>query len=363
MSEELNNTDSTNLTAMEAEKKISANEAQTKNPLIFNSFIINKNEKNEFKEPDHKLKWVDFIQYNYHFKQNIERVYFLLRSFDILSLISNQGHYPCVFIKGQDTYRVGNQFKGNLSGIYPFIAKVNKSMNLPEIKKIEWLFNTSNNKYYIFRLDLFKVTEDNSTVALNTIKFEDKEFFKKIKEINEKKNKNKFLQKIEKLLDSEPINLLRYESGIIPGKMEDIWDLVLDFNKLSKIAPNNNYLPYIDIKNLKIGEKTEASVLDKNGLRKIDITLKSKYEKPGWNKWLIVCESSGGYPKKIPKHTIFFQLTKINNNECQLSLLTKFHEPIDNDEFKELSNRKQYLLLSIKDYFENFYCPISSNEN
>jgi hypothetical protein len=130
-----------------------------------------------------------------------------------------------------------------------------------------------------------------------------------------------------------------------------------------KIAPNNYYLPDINIKNLKIGEKAEASIFEKNEIRKLDITLKCKEDKPGWNKWLIVFVASGGYPKKIPKHTIIFQLTKINNNECQLSLLTKFHEPIDNEEFKELSNRKKYLLLSVKDYFENFYCPNTSNEN
>ena len=361
MSEELNNTDSTNLTAKETEKKISSIEIE--NPLIYNTYIENKKEKNEFKEPDHEYKWVDFVQNHYHFKQDIERVWLILRSYDILSLVSNQGHYPCIFIRGQDTFKVGNQFKGNISGIYPFVAKVNKSINFPEIKKIEWIFNILNDKYYMMRLEFFKVTEDNTTVVLNTIKFEDKKLCQEIDEKILKVNKIKIFKHIETFLEKEPINLLKYESGIIPGKMEDIWDLVLDFNKFSKIAPNNNYLPYINIKNMKVGQKTEASICDKYGNRKFDITLKCKEDKPGWNKWLIVCEASGGYPKKISRHTILFQLTKINNNECQLTLLTKFHEPIDNDEFKELSNRKKYLLLSVKDFFENFYCPNSSNEN
>jgi hypothetical protein len=351
MSEELNNTDSTNFTSKD-----------TENLFTFNPYIKSKNEKNEFKEPDHEIKWIDFIQNNYHLKQDIERVYIIIKNYDFLSLISNQGHYPCIFLKGQDTYKVGNQFKGNFSGIRPFIAKVNKSVNLPDLKKIEWLFNTLDNKYYLLRIELFKVTEDNSTVVLKTVKFEDKKLYEELKEKLQEKNKINIFKNIEKILEQEPINLLKYESGIIPGKMEDIWDLVLDFDKFSKIAPNNNYLPNIDIKSLKIGEKAETSIYDKNGFRKFDITLKCKEDKPGWNKWLIVCEASGGYQKKIPKHTILFQLTKINDYECQLSLLTKFHEPIDNDEFKEISNRKKYLLLSIKDFFENFYCPNSSNE-
>ena len=95
---------------------------------------------------------------------------------------------------------------------------------------------------------------------------------------------------------------------------------------------------------------------------RLEITLQCKEEKPGWNKWLIVLEASGGYPIKISKHTTLLQLTKINNYECQLTLITKFHEPVDNDKYKEISKRKKYILLCIKDYFENFYCP-NSNEN
>ena len=143
--------------------------------------------------------------------------------------------------------------------------------------------------------------------------------------------------------------------------MEDIWNFVLDFNKIMAIAPNNNYLPNINIKELKIGEKKEVCVFHNNQIRYFDISLKCREEKPGWNKWLIVCEASGGRPTTIPRHTVLFQLTKINNNECQLTLLTKYQDPIDNDQFKDLSNRKKYLILSLKDYFENFYTPSSSN--
>ena len=139
--------------------------------------------------------------------------------------------------------------------------------------------------------------------------------------------------------------------------MEDIWNLFLDFNKITTIDPNNNFLPNINIRELEIGEKREVSVFYNEKIRTFDITLKCKEERPGWNKWLVICEASGGYPKKMPRHTVLFQLTKINNNECQLSLLTKFHEPIDNDEFMELTNKKKYLILSIKDFFENFYSP------
>ena len=63
----------------------------------------------------------------------------------------------------------------------------------------------------------------------------------------------------------------------------------------------------------------------------------------------------------MPKHIILFQLTKISNSTCQLTLLTKFHEPIGTEEFKEIVKRQKYLLLSIKDYFDHFYAPNPSN--
>ena len=357
MSEELNNTDSTNLTSKEVDKNISS--YKFSNTFIKSSNSEIKMEKNEFKEPDHKLIWNDYIQNTYHFKQDIERVWLIIRCFEILSLIKNHVHYPCLFIKGQDTFKIGNQFKGNIAGKYIYMAKVNKSVNLPDMKKIEWIFNIFDNQYFKIRLELLKVTEDNTTVLLSKTKFENKEKMIEIKNYLEKKYL--IYKNIEQILEKEPINLLKYESGIISGKMEDIWNLVLDFNKLTAIAPNNNYLPNINFKNIKINEKVNVSVLEGNEINNFDMTLKAKEEKPGWNKWLIVCESSGGFPKKIPRHTVLLQLTKINNNECQLTLITKFHEPIDNESYKKLSDKKKYVLLSVKDYFENFYCPSFSN--
>ena len=95
--------------------------------------------------------------------------------------------------------------------------------------------------------------------------------------------------------------------------MEDIWNIIIDFNKLTAIAPNNNFLPNISAKDMKIEEKIEVSVFYIDKIRKFDITLKCKNEKPEWNKWVIVCEISGGNPVKMPKHIILFQVTKINN--------------------------------------------------
>ena len=324
-----------------------------------NSIYENPNNGNTFIEPEIEIQWKNIFQDTYYFKHDIERVWIILRGFDVLSILSSQGHYPCIYLKGKDTWTKGNEFKGNIFGQFPFIAKVRNCSNLPEIKKIEWIINLKD-YYVLIIIELFKVTEDNSTVVIKTIKRDI--------ELNNDEEKarmimieKKLFEKIDKILETEPISLLKYESAIINGKMEDIWNIIIDFNKLTAIAPNNNYLPNISVKEMKVGEKKEASIFYNDEIRKFDITLKCREEKPGWNKWLIVYEVSGGNPIKIPKHIILLQLTKISNNTCQLALLTKYNEPIGTEEFKENDKKKKYLLLSIKDYFDHFYAPNPSN--
>jgi hypothetical protein len=324
-----------------------------------NSIYENPNNGNTFIEPEIEIQWKILFQDTYYFKHDIERVWIILRGFDVLSMLSSQGHYPCIYLKGKDTWTKGNEFKGNIFGQFPFIGKVRNCSNLPEIKKIEWIINLKD-YYVLIIIELFKVTEDNSTVVIKTIKRE-------IELTNDEEKarmimiEKKLFEKIDKILETEPISLLKYESAIINGKMEDIWNIIIDFNKLTAIAPNNNYLPNISVKEMKVGEKKEASIFYNDEIRKFDITLKCRDEKPGWNKWLIVYEVSGGNPIKIPKHIILLQLTKISNNTCQLALLTKYNEPIGTEEFKENDKKKKYLLLSIKDYFDHFYAPNPSN--
>lgn len=350
MSEELNNTDSTTFTSKDSTRKLSANE--NKNQI--NNFSYSQNI--EFKEPNHKLEWKDYIQTTYHFKQDIERIWIIIKNFEFLCLMNDKEHYPCIIIKGQNTWDIGNKFIGNIFGKYPFIAKVIKALNLPEKKKINWLFNIHNEQYILIKMELLKVTEDNTSIILSKIKFESIQLKNEVQEIFDKKNKNNLFKIIEELLEKEPINLIKYESCIISAKMEDIWNLILDFNQLTAIAPNNNFLPDINIKNLEIGVKTEASIFCNNEVKKFFITLKYKDERPGWNKWLFICENSG---QNISRFTLLFQLTKINEIECQLTLITKFHEPIDNNKFNKISENKKYLLLSLKDFFENYYSPNS----
>ena len=180
-------TDSTNRSNKEKEKN-----THHKNTINYEL----QNESNEFKETDNGFNWILCDKNTYHFKQDIERVWSIIKHFDFLSLINGKGHYPIVLIKGKDTWKAGNIFKGNLSGIYPFVAKVLKCINFPEIKKIDWLFYLKKDYYFNIRIELYKVTEDNSTVLLKKVNFEKLELKEEI-QMFLKNTENKTLEKIE----------------------------------------------------------------------------------------------------------------------------------------------------------------------
>ena len=324
-----------------------------------NLYNINNNifQKNEFNEPDHEINWKYSIQNTFNFKHDIETIWLIIKGFDLLSTLSDQGNFPVIFTKGKNTWEVGNEFKGIILRKIPFVARVQSIINLPEIKKVEWLLNLHENQYMIILIELYKVTEDNSTVAIKKFLFENETFKQNTEKSNYKIIDNRLFETIDNLLQKEPINILKYESTIIRGKMEDIWSILTDPNKLTPIAPNNNYLPNINLRNMNKEEKKQTSIFYNDEIRNLDVVLKFKEENPGWQKWLIILEVSGETPVKTPKHTIALQLTKIGNEYCQLTLLTKYLEPVDNEEFNEISNKKKYLLNSLKDYFENFYSP------
>ena len=327
-----------------------------------NTSSNNENIQNyEFKEPNGKIEWKHYDQMSSHLKPDIERVWLLTQKFDILVLILNQGHYPLVFIKGNDTIKIGNQFKGNMYGYFPFVAKVNKILDYPEFKKIEWLLFLKNKYYMSIKIELFKVTEDNSTTLIEKAKFDKHELFS---EMNKYFNssKTRIFNVLEEILENEPINLVIYESGLINGSMENIWDIVTNFSKLSFIAPNNCFPSDININDLEKGQKKKYTIKIDEKVEEIFLELECREDKKGWNKWLIVCN----YYKvnsDSKEGIIIIQLTKINNNLCQLTIIEKLLIAKSAEDFRDISKKFKYIIISIKDYFDNFFYNNNNNNN
>ena len=322
---------------------------------------INKNINNieQFlKKNDFKI----LTDITYHFKQNIERVWNILKNFELLLIINDSNHYPLIIKKGSNTWTKGNIFEGKFFALYEFHSKVLKEKNFPEHKKSEIIFYLENGEILKIKINLYKVTEDDSCV-LNWISKDIPKFGENmIFQIKSKFNAKELFKKIENMIEKEPSDLSQYESGIIPGKMEEIWEILTDNSKLVSIAPNNKCFVPMNINNVKAGEIVNVPINIKGIEGILEIKLDVKEEKKGWNKWIFGYSILGGQPFHVLKQSVFVQLTKINKIETQVSVYTKINEPINNDLFKHLSHKKRYVINSLKDYFENFHSP-SKDEN
>ena len=304
-----------------------------------------------------KNDWKIIDDKTYHFKQNIERICNSFMDFGLLLIINDINHYPCINKKGSNTWSVGNIFEGKFFGLYEFHAKVLKAKILPEYKKIVRIFFLENGEIFKVKLNIYKVTDDDSCV-LNVIMKDVPKFGEKMTlQIKKKIDQSRLYPKIENMLEKQPIDLYQYESGIIPGKMEDIWEILTDNSKLVTIAPNNKCFVPINVNNVKTGEIVNVSMNMKGIEGFLQIKLDLKEEKRGWNKWIFGYSILGGQPFKVYKQSVYVQLTKINKAETQLSVFTKIYDAISNDIFKQLSKKKKYVIYSLKDYFENFYSP------
>ena len=325
--------------------------------------------ENDFNAEENLKKddWETIVDITYHFKQNIERVWNILKDFEFLLILTNSKHYPCIIKKGSNTWKKGNIFKGKFFSLYEFHCKVIKEKQYPELKKVERIFYLEKGELLKIKMILYKVTEDDSCVinwrskivpklGENTTVFQ----------IKSKFNAKDLFEKMENMLEKNPINLYQYESGIIPGEMDEVWEILTDNTKLVSVAPNNKCFVPLNINNYEAGEVVNVNMNLKGIEGSLDIKLDLKEKKKGWNKCIFGYSILGGRPFKVPRQTISVQLTKINKIETQLSIFTKIHDSISNVMLKHLSDKKKYVISSLKDYFENFYSPqddINSDEN
>lgn len=340
-----------------------ANDIDQINKLVENKLKLETeiNEKiNDSENFVKKSDWKILDDSTYSFKQNIERVWEAIKSINFKFILE---HYPIIFKTGSNIYDVGNIFEGKLYNSYEFNAKVIKEKIFSDIKKIEWLFFIGNGEDFRIKLKLYKVTEDNSTVINIKIRYIPSNGENVIIKILEKFKINKYFKDIEKKLKKESVRFYQYESGIILGNMEEIWDILTDNTKLVSIAPNNSCFVPININNVKAGDisKVPMSVRNIDGFLEIKLDLKENKE--GWNKWAFGYSILGGGPFKIIKQTVQVELTKINKYETQLSVFTKIYENIDMKMVKHLSEKKKYVIASFKDYFENFSTPLNDIDN
>ena len=285
-------------------------------------------------------------QYTYMLKYPIERVWILIKNISILSLISGDNHCHPIYTKGNEN-KIGTEFIGIFFGQYPYIGKINKMTEIPGYKKIKWILNFENGGLLHIKIELFKVTEDNTTILVVTFK-NNMLINEKVKIMNEKKDI--YFESIKKILHESAIDLIQYESGIISGSMEDIWEFMTNIKKLKMIAPLINFDGNEDNKINKCCDILNYNLENNTKKISVKVIIINKNEK--WNKWLYVLQILKN--EHFPSQKLIIELTKINQKDCQLIILNKLEEYADNDYIQKISEKKKYIINSIRDYLENY---------
>ena len=343
-----------------------AKEIDQLNKIIENNLKLEMAINEKLEETEESLKkydWKVLGDFTHHFRQNIERIWDIIKSLDYVFLLNNSQNYPIIFKKGSNLYNQGNIFEGKLFNEYEFKAKVIKEKIFSDIINIEWIFYLGNGEGFRLKMTLYKVTEDNSTVIYMKTKYIPSPGESFILKIKEKFNEKDFVKTIEKLLKKEKVFFYQYESGLILGDLKEIWDILIDPTKLALIAPNNNCFVPININNVKVGDISKIGMSIKSIDGFLEIKLDLKEQKEEWNKWVFGYSILGGGPFKVIRQAVMVQLTRINKYETQLSVFTKILESINMKMLKQLSEKKKYVIASLKDYFENFSTPQNDVDN
>ena len=292
-----------------------------------------------------------FFEYTFTFSQSIDRIWAIIKDISLLQMLNHDKKFPIQLVG--DCLNVGQnqEFEGMIQKKLHFKGKCLKIKSLPHIKKHVNLLTLPNSKEIIFKLTLYKIVSKDSCLAMWQFKFSDietKNYVELEKNIKGWKN---LMEKIDKVLSETSLNLFQFEGCVISAQMNDIWNILTDTKKLKNIAP---LLPFQNDKNFSEMKKGQIYKLKYNNNQGFyHVKLNYYNNNPKSNKWVLAFEASDGFPK-IPFQKVVISLTKINNEDCQLSIFHEFKEPAKHELIMKLGKEKRYMMNSLKDYLENF---------
>lgn len=300
-----------------------------------------------------------YIEKTYTFNTTITRVYAFMKSSLFIKILTIDNTNP---FKLQIPQSSSFSSEETIEGIFqntislPYTLSISHIIDLPEYKQSKYTMHFSNGNIIKCDINLYATSHQCATYFKAT--FSNEEMYTII-------NRNEIhswfinvLQNIEQLLMVNPIELKQFESTIITAKMNDIWDFVLNMQKLKNVAPmiNFNFGCELDVKNIKKGQEIKGYYCCKNDINKkveyklrilsFDCRIKS-------NKWCLAFEIFGCGEYVIPSQVIVIRLIKVNNCDCQLSIYHEFKEAVSQELFWKLANEKKYMLKELKDFLEN----------
>ena len=294
-----------------------------------------------------KLEKSPSLSLSYISEDNINRCWLFFSNIILSQEISNNIVINYKLDKGNNTFKIGNEFSCYLIGISKIHYKCIESKNIFGIKKISWIIFfdigfslrktyiiypiTSLNKTLI-KLKLELITSDSS----KPVQFEEtSDYFYQLQ--------SSIINNTNNLMDNSNKFLFIQESFIANLNREKCWEIMTNFNKLSEIGSKKigeNFECHGDKEKIGNFWKCHLSIIKKI----IFFKIKKVYKNKKRNKWKYCLETIGA-ELPIIRQELEIDITKINQNSCQISILIKYNE---NKHKKFFVYKKKVLIEFIK---------------
>lgn len=297
------------------------------------------------------------------FNENIERVWNFIRDLSYNQKIVQEFPMKLKYIKGNNTYRIGNICSIHIQGFIKMFIECMKLKFQNMKKEIVWNISSDINISYKSTYYFYKVSAENKTlvkiiiskiphILQNEITIgSSKSYYKEV-------YKNKLIN-FDKYISKSDKNMSNYESCIINSYFKDIWKIITNFVIFGEISP----LIGTDIKcfgdHLKVGSFWKC----KNGgiviyYKVIKVEMSNKR-----NCWSYYLETIGTN-ELIEKQELRFKVTKINNSKTFFSIEQIFKQYINTDRIKIKNNNIKEIFEKLKQYFENIkFNKINNDKN
>ena len=255
-----------------------------------------------------------------------------------------------IYIKGDNTWNLGNIFSINWIGLTRLEYKCIYIENNSNRKIIKWKVKGDIGINFYKALYLYRITQNNKTLVKCIISRTDK--INELIDFSQSVNyyldlEYKGLEKKSKYLKDLNEDIISYESCIINTNYIKVWNFIVDIKKMSEISPFMiTKIEYYDI-NFKVGsfakyylEKLNLTVF----IKIIDIQIPKKGKV-----WLYKLETVGTNINNLPKITEY-KINIINNEKTKLSILHKF----SSDTSQEFLNYFKINIKKSKKIYKNF---------
>lgn len=251
--------------------------------------------------------------------------------------------------KGNNTYTIGNEFSCYWIGISKIHYKCIESKNSYRIRKITWIIvldiGFSIKKTYF----IYPITSDNGTlIKLNLelisendepLNFEEtKEYYYNLQ--------NKIINKIINVMDKSKDYHFIHESFIANKDQITCWNNMINLQKLGEVTFSeigHNFRCNDDPE--KIGSFWKCEL--ENEKEVLFILIKNIAKPKKRNTWKYCLETFGSQINNI-KQSLEIDITKINNDTSQISILILFNEKISKKLYLYKKKRLKQIIQKIK---------------